>query len=412
MPRLTRSDCEALDAADPLAPFARRFAAGEPGTLYFDANSIGAMPVDVPDRIDRHLAEWRNLRRRGWSSSTWLDAPRRLGAKLAPLIGAQPDEVVVCDTTSVNLFKALTAALALNPGRHRIVSEAGTFPTDLYVVQGLQTLAPGLDLHLVPDGAAIEAALTQATAVLYLSQVDYRTARRLDISRLTAAAHAQGILTVWDLSHGAGAVPAALDAAGADFAVGCGYKYLCGGPGSPAYLFAARRHHQAARPALAGWMGHDDPFRFSPDYQPGKGSSRFLVGTPSVIANAIMEAALDIWAEIDPSLVFAKHAELGDLLVRLAREASGDAAIEVASPISSSERGGFVALRHQAGAAVVGALADAGVVASFRPPDSVRFGLSALYHRFVDIWEVMQRLSRILGDGAWRAEKYAKTKTI
>src|SRR5258708_5180965 len=162
MPRLTRADCEALHAADPLAPFPRRVAAGEPGTLYFDANSIGAMPVDVPDRIDRHLAEWRNLRRRGWSSSTWLDAPRRLGAKLAPLIGAQPDEVVVCDTTSVNLFKALTAALALNPGRHRIVSEAGTFPTDLYVVQGLQTLAPGLDLHLVPDGAAIEAALTHA----------------------------------------------------------------------------------------------------------------------------------------------------------------------------------------------------------------------------------------------------------
>ncbi|MBI1778427.1 MAG: aminotransferase class V-fold PLP-dependent enzyme [Proteobacteria bacterium] len=412
MPGLTRSDCEALDAADPLAALSRRFAAGEAGTLYFDANSVGAMPVDAPARVDRILEEWRNLRRRGWSSSTWLDAPRRLGAKLAPLIGAAPDEVVVCDTTSINLFKALSAALALKPGRRRIVSQVGTFPTDLYVVQGLQTLLAGLDLHLVPDGAAIEPALTDTTAVLYLSQVDYRTARRLDIRGLTAAAHGKGILTVWDLSHGAGAVPAELDAAAADFAVGCGYKYLCGGPGAPAYLFVARRHQEAVRPALAGWMGHADPFRFSTDYAPGEGPNRFLVGTPSVIANAVMEAALDIWAKADPALMFAKHAQLGDLLIRLAREGQGEAAIEVASPVSPDERGGFVALRHNSGGAVVGALADAGVVASFRPPDSIRFGLSALYHRYVDIWDVMQRLHGILSEGSWRAAKYAKAKTI
>ncbi|MSP48191.1 MAG: kynureninase [Alphaproteobacteria bacterium] len=407
-----RADCEALDAGDPLRAIAGRFAPGEAGTLYFDANSVGAMATDVPDRVDRHLAEWRNLRRRGWSESTWLDAPRRLGGKLAPLLGAAPDEVVVCDTTSINLFKALAAALALRPGRRRVVSQAGTFPTDLYVVQGLKTLRDDIDLHLVPDGEAIEAALDDQTAVAYLSQVDYRTARRLDIRRLTAAAHARGALTVWDLSHGAGAVPADLDASGADFAVGCGYKYLCGGPGAPAYVFIARRHHEAVRPVLAGWMGHASPFTFSTDYVPGPGLARFLVGTPSVIANAVMEAALDIWAGVDPAKVFAKHAALGDLLIRLAQESAGAQAIEVGSPLDAGERGGFVALRHPGGAAVVAALADAGVVCSFRPPDSIRFGLSALYHRYVDMWDAIERLRRILGEGAWRAEKYEKTKAI
>ena len=244
----SRADCEALDAKDPLRDLAGRFASGEPGTLYFDANSIGAMPVDVPAHIEAHLAEWRNLRRRGWSESTWLDAPRRLGAKIAPIIGAAPDEVVVCDTTSINLFKALAAALSLRPGRRRVVSQAGTFPTDLYVVQGLKTLTPDIELHLVPDGASIADAIDDDTAVVYLSQVDFRSASRLDMRTLTAAAHAKGALTVWDLSHGAGAVPADLDAVQADFAVGCGYKYLCGGPGSPGAITT-----RSSRRWQAGW---------------------------------------------------------------------------------------------------------------------------------------------------------------
>ena len=403
----TRADCEVLDAKDPLRGLADRFATGEPGTLYFDANSIGAMPVDVPARIEAHLKEWRNLRRRGWSESTWLDAPRRLGAKIASILGASPDEVVVGDTTSINLFKTLAAALSLCPGKPRVVSQAGTFPTDLYVVQGLKTLRPEIELHLVADGAPIEAAIDDRTAVVYLSQVDYRSARRLDIRKLTAAAHARGALTVWDLSHGAGAVPADLDAANADFAVGCGYKYLCGGPGAPAYSFIARRHQEAVKPALAGWMGHANPFTFSTDYAPGAGMARFVVGTPSVIANAIMEGAFDIWAEVDPAQVFAKHAALGDLLIALTKDI-----VEVGSPSDADERGGFVALRHPAGAAVVGALADAGVVSSFRPPDSIRFGLSALYHRYVDMWEVAERLRAIINDELWKAEKYKKTKTI
>ena len=402
-----RADCEAMDANDPLRPLAERFATGEPGTLYFDANSIGAMPVDVPARIEAHLKEWRNLRRRGWSESTWLDAPRRLGAKIASILGASPDEVVVGDTTSINLFKTLAAALSLRPEKQRVVSQAGTFPTDLYVVQGLKTLRPEIELHLVADGAPIESAIDDRTAVVYLSQVDYRSARRLDIRKLTAAAHAKGALTIWDLSHGAGAVPADLDAANADFAVGCGYKYLCGGPGAPAYSFIARRHQEGVKPALAGWMGHANPFTFSTDYAPGAGMARFVVGTPSVIANAIMEGAFDIWAEVDPAQVFAKHAALGDLLIALTKDI-----VEVGSPSDAGERGGFVALRHPAGAAVVGALADAGVVSSFRPPDSIRFGLSALYHRYVDMWEVAERLRAIINGGLWKDEKYKKTKTI
>jgi len=408
----TRRDCEALDAADPLGETRARFAPGADGTLYFDANSVGAMPVAAPARLQHLIGEWQQLRRRGWSESDWLDAPRRLGARLAPLLGASPDEVVVCDTTSVNLFKALAAAVRLRPGRSRIVSEAATFPTDLYVAQGLAGLRDGVTLHLVEDGAPIEPAIDEDTIAISLSFVDYRSARRHDIRALTRAAHARGALAIWDLSHGAGAVPCDLGAADVDLAVGCGYKYLCGGPGGPAYVFAARRLHDAIRPALAGWMGHAAPFAFTPGYEPAPGMGRFLVATPPVLANAVFEAALDIWASVDPQAVFRKHAALGDLLGALVDRGAAGPGVGVASPREADRRGGFVALRHEGGAAVVAALADAGVVASFRAPDSIRFGLSALTHRHVDIWDAAARLGDILRGGTWRDAKYQRTKAI
>jgi kynureninase len=408
----TRRDCEALDAADPLGEIRARFAPGDAHTLYFDANSVGAMPLAAPRQLDRLIGEWQHLRRRGWSESDWLAAPQRLGAKLAPVLGAAPDEVIVCDTTSINLFKALAAAMQLRPGRSRIVSEAATFPTDLYVAQGLAGLRDGLKLHLLEEGDAIEPAIDGSTVALYLSFVDYRSARRHDIHALTKAAHARGALVIWDLSHGAGAVACDLDAADVDLAVGCGYKYLCGGPGGPAYIFAARRLHDSIRPALAGWMGHAATFKFTTDYEPAPGMARFLVATPPVIANAVFEAALDIWASVDPQAVFCKHDALGDLLGALVDRGVAGPGVSVASPRAAARRGGFVALKHAGGAAVVAALADAGVVASFRAPDSLRFGLSALYHRHVDIWDAAERLGDILRRDAWRAPKYQQAKAI
>jgi len=408
----SRAECEALDAADPLGETGARFAPGAKGVLYFDANSVGAMPRTAPGRLEHLIGEWQTLRRRGWSESDWLAGPQRLGAKLAPVLGASPDEVVVCDTTSINLFKALAAAVQLRPGRHRIVSEAATFPTDLYVAQGLAGLRDGLKLDLLEEGDAIAPAIDDDTVALYLSFVDYRSARRHDIHALTRAAHARGALVIWDLSHGAGAVPCDLDAADADLAVGCGYKYLCGGPGGPGYLFAARRLHDSIRPALAGWMGHAAPFKFATDYEPAPGMGRFLVATPAVLANAVFEAALDIWAAVDPQAVFRKHAALGDLLGLLVDRGIAGPGVAVASPREADRRGGFVALKHAGGAAVVAALADAGVVASFRAPDSIRFGLSALYHRHVDIWDAASRLSEVLRGETWRKAEYQQAKAI
>lgn len=406
---MTREECLARDRADPLAGLAARFAPGAEGTLYFDANSVGAMPIAAPAAMAAMLDEWRHLRRRGWSESDWLAAPRRLGDKLAPVIGAALGQVVVGDTTSVNLFKALAAALAMRPDRRKVVGEAATFPTDLYVAERLIAGLGGRELVLAPDGADPAALIDGDTAVLYLSHVDYRTARMHDLKALTARAQAAGALVIWDLSHSTGAVAIGLDAANADFAVGCGYKYLCGGPGAPAYIYAAHRHHDAIRPLLAGWMGHARTFDFPLAYEPAPGIGRFQVGTPAVLAHAVMETALDLWAGIDPHAAFAKHAALGDLIVTLANGIDG---IGLASPSDARERGGFVALRHPNAASIVAALGAAGVVASHRPPDSIRFGLSPLYHRHVEVFDAIERLGRIMRDGAWRDPQFAKGSKI
>jgi kynureninase len=380
---------DALDAADPLAPVVARFATGEPGVLYFDANSIGAMPLAAQGALARLGDEWRRLRRRGWNDSDWLDAPQRLGRKLAPVIGAEPDSVLVCDSTSINLHKMLLSALSLRPDRKRVVVEDGAFPTDNYVAGNLVA-----DLRRVAGPENVAAAIDEDVAVLFLTHTDYRTSYRHDLAALTKLAHQHGALTLWDLSHSAGAVETALAAGNADFAVGCGYKYLCGGPGSPAWLYIAPRHQAALRPAIAGWMGHADPMAMDKDYRPAPGVQRHLAGTPPVSGNLLMEAALDLWADIDPAQAFAKHAALGDRLIELV-ESAGNTGLTLASPRDAARRGGFVAFRHADAKKRAAALEAAGVIASYRKPDILRFGLSPLYHRFADIWELGQRLGRI-----------------
>jgi kynureninase len=384
-----QADLKAMDAADPLAAIAKRFALGEPGVLYFDANSIGAMPLAAQEALARLGDEWRRLRRRGWSDSDWLDAPQRLGRKLAPVIGAEPGSVLVCDSTSINLHKMLLAALSLRPDRNTVLVEDGAFPTDNYVADNT-----GANVRRVAGPEEVARALDEDVAVLFLTHTDYRTAYRHDLAALTRRAHERGALTLWDLSHSAGAVETALAEGNADFAVGCGYKYLCGGPGSPAWLYIAPRHQEAVQPAIAGWMGHADPMAFDTAYRPAPGVQRHLAGTPPVSGNLLMEAALDLWADINPALAFAKHAALGDHLIELVESLDGSG-LTLASPREAARRGGFVAFRHADAKQRAAALERAGVIASYRKPDILRFGLSPLYHRFEDIWELGQRLGRV-----------------
>lgn len=369
---------------------ARLFQPGARGWLYFDANSIGALPRSAPARMARLLAEWRALRRRGWSEADWLDAPRRLGDKLAPLLGARKGTVVVGDSASINLHKALALALQLRP-RGAIVSEAGTFPTDLYVAEQLAR-ANRRRLVLVKSLCRLGAAIDARPAVVYLSHTDYRTGYRHDLAALTRRAHAGGALAVWDLSHSAGAVATALASGSADFAAGCGYKYLCGGPGAPGYLYVAPRLQARVRPALQGWFGHAAPMAFEPRFRAARGIRRHAVGTPAVAGNVLLEAALDVFARFRPADLFRRHAALSQLLIELApRE------LELASPASPSRRGGFVAFRHHKASRLAQELEKHRVVASARPPDLLRFGIGPLYHTEDDIRALARRLRAILG---------------
>ena len=369
---------------------AHYFDTGPRGWLYFDANSIGAPPKLAPQRMARLLEEWRRLRRRGWRDADWLDAPLRLGDKLAPVIGARPGTVVVGDSTSVNLHKALTIALTMTqkrrPRRREILSESGNFPTDLYVAANVAR-SHGFRLKLVDRPAQLEAAIGPRTAVLYLSHTDYRTGYRHDLRDMTRLAHARGALAVWDLSHSAGAVPTELARGDADFAVGCGYKYLCGGPGAPGYLYVAPRWQSGAEPAIAGWFGHAAPMAFEPRFRPARGVRRHAVGTPAVAGNVLLEAALDAFGQVKLPALFKRHAALSRLLIELA-----PAQLQLVSPENPDRRGGFVAFRCPNSAQLVDALEKRRIVASVRPPDIVRFGISPLYHREAEVRELARRL--------------------
>jgi kynureninase len=373
-----------------LTPRPRLFHAGSRGWLYFDANSVGAMPRIAPARLARLLTQWRTLRRRGWSEADWLDAPRRLGDKLAPILGARKGSVIVGDSTSVNLHKALAMAASLRPRRSEILSEAGTFPTDLYVAESIAR-ARGLKLKLVKNPEQLDASIGSRTAMVYLSHTDYRTGYRHDLSALTRRAHAAGALTVWDLSHSAGAVATDLARGGADFAVGCGYKYLCGGPGAPGYLYVAPRLQARVQPALQGWFGHAAPMEFETRFRAARGIQRHAVGTPAVAGNVLLEAALDVFLKHDLRKLFRRHAALSRLLIELAPEE-----LIPAGPTDPRRRGGFVAFRYRQAEALVEELQARRVVASVRPPNIVRFGLSPLYHSEADVRELARRLRAIL----------------
>lgn len=412
MMRLTREDCEQLDRVDPLAAFRTRFALPD-DRIYLDGNSLGALPIATRQRLEEVIQqEWGNDLIRSWNTHDWIGLPQRIGAKIARLIGANGDEVIAADSTSVNLFKLLAAALRMRPARKVIVSEQSNFPTDLYIIQGLiDLLGQGHELRLV-QASELADALDETVAVLVLTQVDYRSGRIHDLAKLTRLAQACGSLTLWDLSHSAGAIPVDLHAAGADLAVGCGYKYLNGGPGAPAYLFIARRHQQAVQPAIAGWMGHAAPFEFAPAYRPAPGIGRNLAGTPPVLGLAALEVGVDLLLEADMRLVLEKSRRLGDLFLRLVDQKCGSFGFEPACPRDSALRGSQVSFRHPQGYAIIQALIAEGVIGDFRAPDILRFGCAPLYLRYTDIWEAVTTLHRVMNTQAWNRGEYMHKASV
>ncbi len=408
----TDADIAALDAADPLAGFRDAFDLPD-GVIYLCGNSLGPPPRDVGERLTRVTADqWGAHLIRGWTEDDWIGLPRRVGDKIARLTGAAPGEVAIADSTSVNLFKLLAAASDLRPGRSTILSQADNFPTDLYIAQGLVGLSGDrLRLRTVPAGE-IAAAIDEDTAVVMLSHVDYRTGALLDMAALSEAAHGAGALALWDIAHSAGALPVELNAAAADFAVGCGYKYLNGGPGAPAFLFVAKRHQEAARSPLSGWMGHAAPFDFAPDYRPAEGIGRFLCGTPVILAIAALEAGVDVALTADAQALRHKSQALGELFIARVEALCNDSGLALASPRSALLRGSQVCLTHPAGYPVMQVLIGRGVIGDFRAPDIMRFGFAPLYLRYTDIAEAARILAEVLATRAWDRPEYHRRAVV
>jgi kynureninase len=401
---VTRDDALALDAADPLARFREAFDLPL-GVIYLDGNSLGPPPKTALARLaDVAAREWGQDLIRSWNVNGWIDAPLRVGGKIARLIGAKPHEVAVADSTSVNLFKLAAGALSLRPDRTTILSETGNFPTDLYVLQGLSNLIPRAQLKTAPADDLLTH-IADDTAVVVLTEVHYKSARRWDMAALTAAAHARGALILWDLSHSAGAVATDLNGCGADLAVGCGYKYLNGGPGAPAFLFVAERHQAAIRSPLTGWMGHAAPFAFVDDFRPAADIRAQITGTPPILGLAALEAGVDLQLEADPAQVEAKGLALADLFMALAAERCSEFGVAVASD-RSSRRGLHVALTHPEGYAIVQALMARGVIGDFRAPDVLRFGFAPLYLSHLDVWNAVEHLREVLATRAWDTEAF------
>lgn len=405
---LTRQDCLDMDRRDALAPLARRFAIPD-GVIYLDGNSLGAMPIQAQQRVQQVTAnEWGRQLIRSWNTAGWFELPRRLGDKLAPLIGAQSGEVVITDSTSVNLFKALAAALRMQADdpdrkdRRVIVTERSNFPTDVYIVQGLAGwLNRGYEVRLVDEADDIEAAIDDSTAVVMLTHVNYRTGRLLDMAALSARAHAQGALIIWDLAHSAGAVPVDLAACNADFAVGCTYKYLNGGPGAPAFIWVPHRHQANFSQPLTGWWGHAAPFAMQPDFKPSGSISAALCGTQPIVSLSLVECGLDIFASTDMASLRTKSLAMTDLFIGLVEQRCATHPVSLVTPRAHSQRGSQVSFRHPHAYAVVQALIERGVIGDYREPEIMRFGFTPLYLRFADVWDAVDALADILDNGTY-----------
>jgi kynureninase len=415
---VNRADIVARDASDPLRAHRAAFALPD-GVIYLDGNSLGPLPRGTSARLREVVErEWGDRLIRAWNDARWIDLPRRVGARIARLIGARADEVICADSTSINLFKVLASALRLQsreasgrPARRVILSERDNFPTDLYVAQGLvDLLGGGLELRLVAFDE-VAGAIDAATAVVMLTHVNFRDGRMHDLPAITRRAHEAGALVVWDLAHSAGAVPVALDAAAADFAVGCGYKYLNGGPGAPAFVYVAGRHLAAladdafAQP-LAGWLGHRAPFAFDSTYAPAASIDRYGVGTPSILALAALDIGVDTVLAAGIDALRAKSIALTSLFIECVERQCGSLGVELVSPRDPAARGSQVCFRHPHAYPVMQALIARGVIGDFRAPDILRFGFAPLYLRHADAWDAAEALAAVLATEEWRRPEF------
>ncbi len=398
-----------LDAADPLAFARERFRLPD-GVVYLDGNSLGALPAAATTALRRTVEQqWGKDLIASWNKHGWIDWPTHVAAKLAPLVGAEPRELLIADSTSVSLFKLLAAAVRARPERRTILTEQGNFPTDLYVIQGVVEML-GLELKVVPANE-IRKSIDRDTAVLTLTHVDYRSAAVHDMRALNAAAHKAGALTVWDLSHSAGAIELDLVGAKCDLAVGCGYKYLNGGPGAPAFVFVAVELQQALRSPLQGWMGHSDPFAFDDGFQPAQGIERFLTGTPSILALATLYAGLSTFDGISMHEVQEKSRKLSQIFIEEVNELCG-AQVVLASPADPAKRGSHVVFAHPDGYALMQALIERGVIGDFRAPDLIRFGFAPLYNSYADVVRAAAILSEIVQSAEWDQPRFKQRAKV
>ncbi|MFM7255943.1 MAG: kynureninase [Betaproteobacteria bacterium] len=421
----TLQHCETLDRHDPLRPLRDQFDLPE-GLIYLDGNSLGALPSATAARVAQAMTrEWGQNLIKSWNTAGWFTLPQRVGDKIARLIGARPGEVVAADSTSINLYKVLSAALNMSaadtPPKRKIVSERSNFPTDLYIAEAL-CRERGFTLQLV-EAERIDAALRDDVAVLMLTHVNYRTGAMHDMAALTARAHARGILTVWDLAHSAGAVPVDLHAAQADFAVGCGYKYLNGGPGAPAFVWVNPRHTDRFWQPLAGWWGHAAPFEFTPDYRPAQGITRYQCGTQPILSLTALDCGLDTLLAAEPlggmAALRRKSLALTGLFMQLVRTRLHGHGLGMATPEPEGLRGSQVSLTRSEGAyAIVQALIARGVIGDFRAgngaahPDILRFGFTPLYLGYADVWQAVEQLRQVMHSGEWRDARFAQKHAV
>jgi kynureninase len=410
---LTLSSARTLDQSDVLAPLRERFLLPE-GVIYLDGNSLGALPKGVAERVQRAIQEeWGVGLIRSWNDAAWYPAPLRVGRQIARIIGAKPQEVVACDSTSVNLYKVLGAALKMRPGRRKMVCERGNFPTDAYIVA---SMAEQYGMEVVyAEQLDVPAAIRDAgadLAVVQLTQVNYKTGRVYDMASITALTQAQGGLMIWDLAHSAGVLDVRLSECQVDFAVGCGYKYLNGGPGAPAFVYVREDHLSTMQQPLRGWHGHKAPFAFTHEYEPHPGIDQMLVGTASQLGLIAFEQALEAYEGVSLADVRAKSMALGDFFISLIHEQLADFEFGLTSPRLAHERGSQVALTHVQGYAIMQAVIARGVIGDFRAPNILRFGFAPLYVRFADLWDAVQILRQVMQGRLWDRPEYLQQKAV
>ena len=407
---MSLAEARALDAADSLRKMRERFVLPD-GIVYLDGNSLGALPkATSPHLFDVVERQWGEDLITSWNKHGWINWPQRIAAKLAPILGAKPNELLIADSTTVCLFKLLAAAAAARPGRSTILTQQANFPTDVYAAEGLTRLRPGMRLKVVPADQ-LETALDEDTAALTVTHVDYRSGVRHDMRALTQAAHSAGALTLWDLSHSAGAVELDLNDSGCDLAVGCGYKYLNGGPGAPAFLYVSQRLQGELESPISGWMGHADPFAFAGSYAPAPDIRRFLTGTPSIIALAALESGLDTFTDAKIADIEAKCEGLTQFFIDCVEERCG-AQVRLASPRDPRARGSHVCFAHPQGYAVMQALIDRRIVGDFRPPDLMRFGFAPLYNSYEDAWRAADAMGKILTTREWDQPRFLERQKV